>query len=491
MRRVALFAAIPFVALALLRAFEVPIGQPFFLIYRYSPWLEVRLWRATPALIVGGVAVYALYKQAAREAVVSRGMTLSLLGCFALLSGWTFFAPPQYVAQHTFNLLSPSHDGAFVTEARHVDSIRVYVGRGFYDRLQESPEEMRGRRVLSNPPGMTVVAVFAKRAVERIGWMQRALIDVFGLHELEDPQQRTQFASAMLLALFLTGLWGAAVLFVYPLCRLWLTPTAAMCVAFAAVFNPATVSFTPGKDPAQLFFVAAILFGIMTAAVRGQWHWAAVAGMAGAIGSTIGLIHLWVMAIALATTFWRSWRERGLWPWLIHVVLPFCAGLASIMLVAYMALDWNIPRTVYHVALRYGEIQLPIITEPFYWTLVGLPMFLLFVGAQFWGMVAVPPDADDAGARLGLALLAVTAGVMAYTYFFANNSETPRLWIPFILPLLLGLALRRSYFRQDHMAARRLHILLIALHLAITLAHWSTFDARESEWRLHTGRMWN
>lgn len=489
--RVAILAGIPLAALILLRIFDVPIGQPHFLIYRYSPWLEARALLALPAVIVGAIGVGLLHRRLRAAATLSPSVMVVILAGYAALIAWTFFAPPRYVDQHSFNLLSPSHDGAFVIEGRQTGSIRDYLSGEFYDRLQLSPEEMRGRRVLSNPPGMTVLAILSDRTIQRLSWLRNGFIDGFGLGELEDTRQQEQFAAGMLLGLFLTALWGASVLFAYPLCRLWLPPSAALCVAFACVFNPATVNFTPGKDPAQLFFVCAILFGVLSAFMTGRRAWAVLAGVIGTFGLTVGLIHFWIMAIVLGATLWRAWRRQSVGPWVFNVAIPFAAGVVGLLVAAYLALDWNILRTFYQVAVRYAEIQLPIITDPFYWTLVGLPMFLLFVGPLTWAMMAFPRDVQDEGSRVGLALLAFTAAAMTYSYFFANNSETPRLWIPFIPLLLLALSLRRSGFRNDGPAERRLHVLLIALQIAFTAAHWSIMDARESEWRLETGRMWD
>ena len=91
----------------------------------------------------------------------------------------------------------------------------------------------------------------------------------------------------------------------------------------------------------------------------------------------------------------------------------------------------------------------------------------------------------------GKALLVCTIVVMTYTYFFANNNETPRLWIPFVPMLLLGMALRREAFFQDTLASRKLCLWLIGLQLVVTILHWSLLDVRESEYRLISGRMWD
>jgi hypothetical protein len=100
-------------------------------------------------------------------------------------------------------------------------------------------------------------------------------------------------------------------------------------------------------------------------------------------------------------------------------------------------------------------------------------------------------DAVDAPALLGRRLLWCVAVVMTYSYFFANNNETPRLWIPLIPLLLVGMGLRRSVLRGERGISPRLWTVLVALQIGVTLAHWSLMDVRESEYRLSTARMWD
>jgi len=143
-------------------------------------------------------------------------------------------------------------------------------------------------------------------------------------------------------------------------------------------------------------------------------------------------------------------------------------------------------------SVRYGQIQEGVIADPWYLTLVGLPLFLLFVGPMFWvSAVALRADTGDAAARLGRRMLWCATVVMTYSYFFANNNETPRLWIPFIPLLLVGMGLRRSTLRDERGISPKLWAVLVALQVGVTLAHWSLMDVRESEYRISTGRMWD
>ena len=486
-------ALLPLVVLFALFLAEVPIGQPSFLLYRYSPWSELRLERAFIALALGGAGTTFLWWANSHEGTRRFLMLVGAVFCYAGLIVWTFVGPPGYVRQHSFNMLSPSHEGAFVLEGRQVGSIREYVTKTFYQRLEQEPEDMLGRRVLSNPPGVTIVSILVHRLVESRpalrGWCSRA----FGLSDLDDPHERGRFASALILAMVFTAVWGGAIVVGYRLCRLWLGAPASTAVAFAMVFNPSTVNFTPGKDPAQIFTVLAILLCWLTAYSRGGMVWGFAAGAVLAASTMIGLVHLWIFAIVAGATFWHSLSYgEGLRPWLGRCALPALAGGLVVVAVAQVTLGWNLLSTAWHVAVRYGQIQLEVITDPFYWTLIGLPMFLLFVGPLFWvQLTALRRDAFDSSASLGGCLFMCTIAVMTYTYFFANNSETPRLWMPFIPLLLVGMALRRSAFRGDTPDHRSLCLLLIVLQFTVTALHFSMMDVRESEWRLDTARMWS
>ncbi len=485
-------AAIPFLVLVALYVSNVPIGQPFFLIYRYSPFLGVRIPTALMGLLIASMGLYALF-HALRSSDRPRGLTSAvILLSYASVAAWTLFAAPHYAAQHVFNMLSPSHDGAFVLESRPSLSVREYVSRSFFERLKLAPEEMGGRRVLSNPPGVTVAAVMARRVVRSVPPVERAIAWGFELEELENRDQRYEFATAILLTIVFTFCWAAAVLPAYGLARLRLPAGAAIVVAVGSVFNPATLCFTPGKDPAQLLGVLSILLFWMLAYERRKALWGMAAGAVTLAASMIGLIHIWVFGIVAMATLWHATFTGSRGTWLRRCAGPGVVGASVVASLAYLALDWNVPLTLYAVAKRYGEIQLPILTDPIYWMFIGLPMFFLFVGSILWvEVVAFRAPIADETAALGRRILVCTIAAMTYSYLFANNSETPRLWIPFIPLLIWGLALRRAALRTDSTSHRRVWVLLVALQVVFTLGHWCFMDARESEWRLTTGRMWN
>lgn len=490
--RVVLAGTLPFLVLVFLFTSDIPLGQPH-LLYRYSPLWGLRVVRALGGIVVGIGGVAMLHRGLrvdGRRAPWLVGAVVS----YIVLVAFPFFALPRFTEQHLFNMLSPSHDGAFLWEARHIESLRDYLARDFYAVLQRTPEDMRGRRVLSNPPGTTALAVLTMRLMASLPSVRSRAEPALGLDEIESPKQRLELLSGFVLALGFTIMWAAAIVPAYALCRLWLEPLPAVAVALGMVYNPATVNFTPGKDPAQLFSVLLILFLWFLANHRRNRWYAVGCGAVVAAAMMIGLIHLWVIAIAACATVWHSWRmRRQASNVVLHGLLPLAAGGLALCALAYVALGWNLILTVWRVALRYGQIQEGIIAEPFYWTFVGLPLFLLFVGPLFWiQWTAIRADRHDAEAQLGGCVLLLTTALMTYAYFFANNNETPRLWIPLIPFLLLGMALRRTSFRKPARNGRTVLLLIVALQVTVTLLHWSLMDVRESEYRLFTtGRMWD
>lgn len=477
----------PLAVLFVLYRLKVRLGQPH-LFYRWSELVPLRFWSAVVGITIGLIGLHALHR-AWSGGGARRAWGAAAGAAYGLLVLWTFVGVPQHVRYHVFNLLSPSHEGAFTIEAQHAGSIRGYVTDMFFRRLALEPEVVGGRRVLSNPPGMTVAAVLAHRLVVAspglYEWLRGRYRD---LAEMDDPEQASWFASSLVLAIAMTFVWGASIFFGYRLGRLWFPPAAALAIAFACTFNPATMNFTPGKDPVQMASVLAMLWLWMAGHVQRRPWFAAASGVVLCISLMMGLIHLWVFAIAAAATLWEAARGGGgIRSWMLRRAAPAASGAAATSGLLYVTLGWNVPLIVYRVGVRYGEVQQGVIADPFYLTLLGLPLFLLFVGPMFYMVAGWAKDrVRDAPATLGYRLLMCMLAVLAYTYFTANNNETPRLWMPFIPLLLIPLAVRRPDFRMDSPERRGTFLMLMAMQLVVTLLHWSLMDARETEYRIFT-----
>jgi hypothetical protein len=142
---------------------------------------------------------------------------------------WVWAAPPQATTQHMFNLMSPSHEGAFMIEVDDLQradlAIEAYL-RDFDQHIQKTPKEMLGTRVLSNPPGLTVlfygITTLFPPQLDPPGWSERLLAEHFGAAPEELPRtlRTMQYAAALLFA------WALAAPVAYALGRLFLPPTA-------------------------------------------------------------------------------------------------------------------------------------------------------------------------------------------------------------------------------------------------------------------------
>ena len=250
----------------------------------------------------------------------------------------------------------------------------------------------------------------------------------------------------------------------------------------------------------QLLTVLCVAYFWIAGVIRRSEIRAFLSGAATVVGLAIGLIHAWILFVVIAATGIYAVRsshvESRRW---LRCVIACAVGIASTVLLMYLVLDWNILLTTYRVGVRYGQIQLPIVTDPLYWTFLGLPLFLLFAGPCLWiELLAIRAKIADSTARFGAIMLGCAAVVMTYSYFFANNSETVRLWIPFVPFLPIGFALRRSAFRaspspspSERSTNESIPTILLTVQLSVTLAMWTLMDMRESEWRLITERMWN
>jgi len=489
--RIVLAALAPIVALAVLFLFRIPLGQPH-LLYRYTPYFPERLRSAAIGLAIALLFLWLLRLAWKCDGARRVGRYMAAGFVWLMLVLWTLLAPPTPVDQALFNLQSPSHEGAFVLESLSIRSIRDYVSHDYYERLARDPEEMLGRRVLSNPPGTTALFILIHRYVKGSPDLRDFMVEQFNLAVLDDARQETLFAAALLFALFMTLCWGASLIFAWLLARQWLPTPGAWVVAIGSVFNPATVNFTPGKDPAQLTLLLALGWCWLAAYRTGRAWYAVFCGGLLALMLTIGLIGVWIFAILAAATLIHAIRERGDWrSWVTGCAFPAIGGGLAVIAIFYFAFDWNIPLMTMRIGMRYGDIQEGVIADPFWWTLIGMPLFLLFVGPLFWAqLIAVKTDGASKSNSLGKWVLVCTFLVLTYAYFFANNNETPRLWMPFIPLLVWAMALRRPLLQGDSPRHVRIAVLLIALQLGGTLAHWSMMDVRESEYRLSTGRMW-
>ncbi|MCC7293472.1 MAG: hypothetical protein IT449_15540 [Phycisphaerales bacterium] len=553
-------ATVPLGALVGLFLLGIPLGQPDYLIYRYSPLALWRLLCCLPAWGLTAAVVWGTWRVAIRRSSDGKGGAVKaprhkpggplevdaggaacpraggyrwmLGGCGLLLAAWTFVAPPRFVSQHIFNLQSPAQDGAFVWEAMQVHSARDYLATGFLERLELEPGQMRGTRVLSNPPGMTLLAVGARRLLRAFPALDAEVGAVMDWFESVHADWPEDFRVSLVFGAWLTALWALAVMPAYAMARLWLPVAPALAIAAACVWNPSTLNFTPGKDPAQMLFAMLLMWTGLRAYLRQRSGWAILCGALFTLSLMVGLIHVWIALILLAGTGWHAVAVRGnARAWLARIVVPAALGVVASWLTIRAAWNHDVLYTAWRVAQRYPHLQKYLIHGAY--TFVGFPVFLLFAGPTFWALATcIRPkrDAGDELERLGACLARVAAACMIYCYFFANNNEIARLWMPFIAVLTAAMSMRRraalgacaseiactrgnvrmsgnaaaspsrrgspkQQGSQDSVPAGAhspvgLAILLLTLQLVCTTLHWSMMDAREAEWRMLSGLQW-
>ncbi len=480
----ALAVLVPLGVAILLYKLNVPLGRPGEFVYRYSPVVPQRLfalpWALAVAALLGAGAWLACSRRAGRGRV---GPLLVVLGCLAG-AAWTYSAPPEFRQQHLFNMQSPSHDGAFLIEARYVRQVGVrdYL-REFPSRAETPAARMRGTRVVSNPPGTTLVAVATLGLLERSRMLAR-VADGLGVDEELPPVYAGLVITSTGFALALLLLWLLAVPFLYWAARVFFSSPIAAVLAATSFFSPATLLFAPGKDPAQLLTVALPLW-LWLLAWRRERRWAAaLAGGAFVLACVVSLVHVWIAAIVFVATVFAAPAERR-WRVVLRLGLPALGG--AIVVVGGLAwfADLNLPATAWSVARAQAEVTRGENAMPLAWQMLGVPLFLMFAGPALWFMALSLPRGcrRDPDARFGLFMVLGSAAVMLVTVGF-TNLETPRLWIPFTPLLLLGGALQLSVFRNPGRKAGVLLAALVLAQFATSAAQWSLMDARETELRL-------
>src|SRR5690606_18017546 len=135
-------------------------------------------------------------------------------------------------------------------EAFKFEHARDYL-RAFPERAGTPAELMRGTRIISNPPGMTMLAYLCRRLNEAVPPLADYLQRQFQVSDVDDPRPFLETASAGLLFTWvLTGAWLLAGVFLYRLGRLFFDPPVAAALCVCLLFSPTTLLFTPGKDTA-------------------------------------------------------------------------------------------------------------------------------------------------------------------------------------------------------------------------------------------------
>lgn len=496
-----LAALLPLAATLLLFSFNVPLGKPGTLTYPYSPiWAarQLTLPRLLPALVLLGLGAWLSFSSVA-EGRRGWGPTSRRLGLMSLAAGsfatglWVFTAPPRFVSQHCFNMISPSHDGAFLNESLAIDDVRAYL-QGFPQRARTPPEQMKGTRVISNPPGTTLLAVGVRRLLTT--WpalgnlIDRTLIGA----DAGPPAQRARMVVGLTFAIALWLLWLLAGVFLYLAMRQCLEPGPAAVLVALCLFSPAALLFTPGKDPAQLLTVALPLWTWLVAWLRRSPAAGVASGALLVAACLVSLVHVWLAAIVVVASLGSVADQPGQWRSLVvRVILPAAGGALAAGAACY-GLGLDLLAAFQVVSQSQAQVTRGPGAMPLIWQTLGIPLFGLFAGVGLWTPLLWLTGARrrDGLARFGLLLAAAAALVMVLTVGF-TNIETPRLWIPFMPLLLLGLAVQLPQCREPREVrapgpgrteCARLLAVTLVVHVLCAALQWTYMDMRETEMRL-------
>jgi len=216
-----------------------------------------------------------------------------------------------------------------------------------------------------------------------------------------------------------------------------------------------------------------------------------VAGLLLVAGTICGLIHLWVAAAAFAASAWAGGPRSVLRP-AVHAA----AGVVIALIAVRIGLGWNAPHGVLAVYRRFKEVQPIIYPDRGFWLVIGLPIFLLFLspGVVVPLLQSMRPAHHIGRHPIGRPLLMATLAVMALTYVVGVSYELPRLWTAFLPTLTLGAMAASPLFRGSPRASRHARPALLAIvlvQIGFTVIHFSLMDARGSEQRIHSGRLFS
>jgi hypothetical protein len=418
---------------------------------------------------------------------------------------WAWYAPPDHLSQHAFNLHSPSHDGAFAVEGWRMEDLRAYL-RDFPRYVLSEEARWGGTRIMSNPPGLTMLACAVRDVHRAAPGVTNPLLPTEQMPDLTGI--RESMSISLLFGMLLHGAWVLAVAPWYFAARLWLPAAESAAIAICCVFTPATLMFTPGKDPAQLLTVGLIVWCWLAAQTRRSSLFAMLLGVVMVAALLLSLVHIWVAAVLLAASGFAAFsreqskgappNRRG-----ADIALALIVSILS-AIVAMVALAWLSGFEMWSALPAIAKGQ-SIVTRgpgsmPYWWQALGVPLFLVFCGPAVWflggGLLVTKTDresrapnvaatnsdpiASSLARRTGIGLIVASIVVMLATVGF-TNVETPRLWMPFAALIVLGGGMA---FFSSARGPVWLAAMLVAAQLAGSIGQWTLMDMREAENRL-------
>lgn len=307
----------------------------------------------------------------------------------------------------------------------------------FWAHYVEWLRPLTSSRLGGHPPGLFMVTAGLLRAMEAHPDLARAIVDHFPASvrmgfravTLTEPMPRADMAALALVGALTLLVCAATVVPLYLFARVMLAPEWAWAAAALWPLVPSALVFQPAGDAAFPFVTAAAL-GLVAWAARDRAGAALLAGFVLGVGMMFTLANLavgLVGALLLLSARELPWRRR------FELVITVGAGFLGLTLMTWALTGAN-PFAIWLLnrekhAIFYSTFHRSYVA----WILVNPVEFAVALGLPTSAWAALG-GFNTAGRRLLFCTLAVLA---LLNYGASTLSETSRLWLPMMPPLVV------------------------------------------------------
>jgi len=458
-------------------------------------WAEIRApepawvmgaWIVSPLITLIGLALaVSCLDKAARAARVLRAAApwLLLPLCFWMLRSAAHLRQEGPVLTNYFYFTGTIGPGAFVGQAMNIESAGTYL-RGFPGIGGSHWGQQGGTRVISNPPGASMLIYGCRRLLEARPWLQEHYAGTSGESVLPPPGAPPDVRRAYLhyaLVMFVPDVFFLLIALGMPplwwLAHVLLPEEQARFPAITAALAPSLFVFSFTKD-AFLVSLALWFWWALYRAARDQSLPSALgAGLVLFVGLQFSLAFAIVAAIGACAAFLvqhsrgeatSSLRERGL----TKLATAVLAGLVAPALALWLAIGyepWEALLTAYR---GHGQYVREFGQSYRVWVWLNLVHLILFMGApaaaswlaSIWNQIRTGLRERSLRA-LDPYFLSVTGLLLLLNLSGKNLSEVPRLWL-FFMPVLYLTAERVRTGTAGDAEPKWLGTLLLTLQVA-------------------------
>lgn len=428
-------------------------------------WAEIRA--PEPAWVMGArmvspliafiglaLAVSCLDKAARTARVLRAGAPWLLL----LLSFWTLRSAAHLrqegpVLTNYFYFTGTIGPGAFVGQAMNLENAGAYL-RGFPEIGASHWGQQGGTRVISNPPGATMLIYGCRRLLEAWPWLQESYARVGGESGPPAPATPPEARRAYLhyaLVMFVPDVFFLLIALGMPplwwLAHALLPEDRAPFAAVTAALVPGLFVFSFTKDAFQVSLALWFWWALYRAVRDQSLAWALGAGLALFLGLQFSLAFVTVAAIgagaALLAQHTRgeaisSLRGRGL----PRLVVAALAGLVVPALALWVVIGYEPWKALLAAYRGHGQYVREFGQSYRVWVWLNLVHLVLFMGApaaaswlaSLWCQIRTGLR-ERSFRALDPYFLSVTGLLLLLNLSGKNLSEVPRLWL-FFMPAL-------------------------------------------------------